>query len=170
MNPLIKELLLSSNKKEMIIIFNSHPEYFNELLELSILDHQPYSWRAAWLLNSCMLENDIRIKKSIKNIIEAVKTKKDGHQRELLKILDRMKLTEKYDGLVFSICMDIWEQIGKSPSVRIISLKFIIKIALKYPDLLKEIEFLTQDHYLDNLSPGIKNSAKRIIEDVNSVK
>ncbi len=81
-----------------------------------------------------------------------------------------MKLTEKYDGLVFSICMDIWEQIGKSPSVRIISLKFIIKIALKYPDLIKEIEFLTQDHYLENLSPGIKNSAKRIIEDVNSTK
>ena len=47
---------------------------------------------------------------------------------------------------------------------------FIIKIALKYPDLIKEIEFLTQDHYLENLSPGIKNSAKRIIEDVNSTK
>ncbi|MBZ0181723.1 MAG: hypothetical protein K8F60_04640 [Melioribacteraceae bacterium] len=95
MNPLIKELILSFNKNEMIADVNSHPEYFNNLLELSILDHQPYSWRAAWLLNSCMLENDIRIKKSIKNIIEAVKTKKDGHQRELLKILDRMKLTEK---------------------------------------------------------------------------
>jgi hypothetical protein len=167
MNPSIKELLLISNKNEMIAIVNSHPEYFNELIELSIMNHQPYSWRAAWLLNSCMLENDIRIKKSIKRIIDAVKTKKDGHQRELLKILDRMKLTENYDGLVFSFCMDIWEQIGKSPSVRIVALKFIIKIAHKYPDLIKEIEFLTQDHYLENLSPGIKNSAKRIIEEVN---
>ena len=63
--------------------------------------------------------------------------------------------------------MDIWEQINKTPSVRINALKFIIKIAKKHPDLAKEITFLTEDHYLESLSPGAKNSVTKLMKKLN---
>ncbi len=63
----------------------NHPEYFNEAIELALVDKQPYSWRAAWLLWSCMEENDKRIRKYLKKIIDSLKSKDDGHQRELTK-------------------------------------------------------------------------------------
>ena len=145
---------------------DNHPEFFEEAIELAISDKQPYSWRAAWLLWSCMEENDQRIQKHIKKIVDSIKTKDDGHQRELLKILLQIELKEEYEGIIFNLCMDLWEQINKKPSVRINALKFIIKIAKKHPELAKEITFLTQDHYLETLSPGVKHSVSIMMKEL----
>lgn len=144
----------------------AHPEFFEEAIQLAIADKQPYSWRAAWLLWSCMEENDKRIRKYLKKIIDSLNTKDDGHQRELLKILLQMELKEEYEGILFNICMDIWEQINKTPSVRINALKFIIKIAKKHNELAKEITFLTEDHYLESLSPGVKHSVSKMMKEL----
>jgi ribonucleotide reductase alpha subunit len=162
----LENKLLNSYKDEMISFMENHPEYFDDAIKLAIGDKQPYSWRAAWLLWSCMEENDKRIRKYIKKIVDSIKTKDDGHQRELLKILLQMELKEEYEGILFNLCMNIWEQINKSPSVRITALKFIIKIAKKHPELSQEISFLTQNHYLESLSRGIKHSVSRMMKEL----
>jgi hypothetical protein len=151
----------------MISFINAHPEYFEEAIELAVSDKQPYSWRAAYVLWSVIKENDKRIQRHIKKIVEAVKNKDDGHQRELIKILLMMELDEKYESVLFDFCMDVWEQISKAPSVRVNALKMIIKIADKHPELRQEISFLTQDHYLDFLSPGAKHSIKILMKEFN---
>ena len=162
----LEERLISSYKNEMISFLKSHPEYFNEAIELAISDKQPFSWRAAFLLWSCMEENDKRIQKYIKSIVNCIQDKKDGHQRELLKILYKMEIDEKYEGQIFDICIKLWEQISKDPSVRITALKFIIKISKKHQELLEEIIFLTQDQYLETLSPGVKRSIEKMLQGV----
>ncbi len=161
----LENKLISSYKEEMISFLESHPEHFTEALNLAISDKQPYSWRAAFLLWGSMEENDRRIKKYIKQIVNSLKTKKDGHQRELLKILYKMEIDEKYEGIIFDICIRIWEQINKNPSVRITALKHIFKIVKKYPELSEEIIYLLQDHYLESLSPGVKHSIKRMMNE-----
>ena len=166
METALEKTLTSCYKDEMISFMNAHPECFDEAVELAVSDRQPYSWRAAWLLWSCIEENDKRIKKHIKRIVKAAKTKSDSHQRELLKILLMMELDEKYEGVLFDICMNIWEQISKAPAVRVNALKLIVKIANKHPELKQEISFLAQDHYLDTLSPGAKHSVRKIMSEV----
>ena len=165
MESALEHKLLNSYKSEMISFMNSHPEYFEEAIELAVSDKQPYSWRAAYVLWSVIKENDNRIQKHIKKIVNVVKNKSDGHQRELLKILLMMDLDEKYESVLFDICMRIWEQINKSPSVRVNAFKFILKIGNKHPELKQEISFLIQDHYLESLSPGARHSVKRIMKE-----
>jgi len=162
----LENKLLNSYKDEMISFMDNHPEFFEEAIELAIADKQLYSWRAAWLLWSCMEENDPRIKKYIKNIVNTLKTKDDSHQRELLKILLMMDIEEEYESILFDHCMNIWEQINKPPAVRVNALKFIIKIAKKHPELSQEISFLTQDHYLESLSPGAKHSVSKLMKEL----
>jgi hypothetical protein len=166
MESVLESKLINCYKEEMILFLKSHPEHFDEAIKLAISDKHPFSWRSAWLLWSSMEENDKRIQKHIKTIVDSIKTKKDGHQRELLKILYRMKIKEKYEGRLFDICITIWEQIYKVPSVRYTALKFIIKIAKYHPELLGEIEFLTQDHYLKSLSPGVNRSIEKMMKKV----
>lgn len=168
MESTLENKLLTSNKNEMISFMNSHPEYFEEAIELAISNKQPYSWRAAFVLWSVIEENDKRIKKHMNKMVKALKGKSNGHQRELLKILLMMELAEKYEGILFDICMNVWEQISKSPSVRVNALKMIIKIAEKHPELKKEILFLAQDHYLESLSPGARHSVKKIMSELNN--
>ncbi len=167
MGTTLENKLLNSYKDEMISFMHAHPEYFEEAIQLAISDRQPYAWRAAWLLWSCIEENDDRIKKYIGNIVDTLETKDDGHQRELLKILLKLELNEEYESILFDHCMNIWEGINKSPSVRVNALKFIIKIAKKHPELAKEITYLTEDHYLESLSPGAKNSVSKLMKKLN---
>ncbi len=160
----LEQVLMNFYKDEMISFLEIHPEFFTEAIELAIKDEQPFSWRSAWLLWSCMEINDKRIRKSIDKILTALPSKQDGHQRELIKILLQMRLNERQEGKLFNICLTIWESLNKKPSVRYTAFKFIIEMTKKYPELNKEIQYLTQEHYLESLSPGIKNSISLLIQ------
>jgi hypothetical protein len=160
----LEKILVSSYKEEMIVFLKTHPECFDEAIKLALSDNQPFAWRSAFVLFDYIDENDTRIKKHINTIIKCINDKKDGHQRELLKILYKMNLSEKQEGIVFDTCIRLWEQIGKNPSVRIIAFKFILKIVSKYPELLEEIKFLLNEEYLATLSPGVKHSIKKMIK------
>ena len=134
---------------------------------LAIGDEQPFAWRSAWLLWSCMDENDSRVKPNIQKMVKTLETKDDGHQRELLKILLKLELEEEHESILFDHCMNIWEGINKPPAVRVNALKLIIKIAKKHPELSKEITFLTEDHYLEHLSPGAKHSVSKLMKQLS---
>ena len=165
METALEQILISSYKTEMISFMDAHPEYFEEAIKLAISDKPLFSWRAAWLLWSCMKENDQRIQGYIKDIINTITTKNDNHQRELLKILLQMELDDEYESFLLDVCMTVWEQIDKKPSVRFTAFKIIVKIAKKHPDLSHEIIFLTQNQYLESLSPAVKKSISKMIKE-----
>jgi len=165
METALEHILTSSYKVDMISYMDAHPQDFEEAIKLAISNKQPYSWRAAWLLWSCMEENDRRIQGYIKNIINTITTKNDDHQRELLKILLQMELNEKYEGFLYNVCVTVWEKINKKPSVRLTAFKIILKIVKNHPDLSNEIIFLTQNQYLDSLSPAAKKSISKMIKE-----
>ena len=158
----LEKILVSSYKDEMVVFIKSDKKYFNEAVKLSVSDKQPYAWRAAWLLTSVMEINDKRIKKYLPEIIKQIKIKQGGHKRELLKIILKMELSEKQESKLFDICMEIWEDINNSPSERCTAIKFITNCVEKYPELKQEMSFLFMDHFVEPLTPGAKNSIKKM--------
>lgn len=141
----------------------SHPEDFDELIKLTIADKQPYSWRAAWLLWSCMDKNDLRIHRYIEKIIDTLPLTSDDQLRELLIILQRMELSDDEEGKLFDIGVNIWKKVGKQPSVRHNAFKLIVKIVKKHPDLSKEMAFLTEPPYMDSLSNTARKSILKMV-------
>jgi len=170
METAFEHILTSFHKVDMLAYMDAHPDDFDEAIKLAVSDRQPYAWRAAWLLWSCMEENDQRLQRCIKNIISTITTKNDDHQRELLKILLQMKLDEEYEGFLYDVCATVWEKINKKPSVRLTAMKIIVKIAKKHPDLSHEIGFLTQNQYLDSLSPAARKSVSKMIKDFTFIE
>lgn len=160
----LEHILTNSYKADMISYIKSHPEDFEEVIRLAIADRKPYSWKAAWLLWGCMEKNDPRLHRYIQRIIDVLPSRNDSQQRELLLILQRMELDGKYEGNLFDICIKIWEKIGKKPSVRFNAFRLMIRIAEKHPDLFNEIQILTRDPHLDNLSDGVKKSVFRLMD------
>jgi len=159
----LEHILVNTYKAEMISYLKAHPEDFDEAIRIAISDKQPYSWRAAWLLWSCMEENDKRVQGYNDDIIKALPTKNDDHQRELIKILQQMELNEEQESYLFDVCVSVWEKVNNKPSVRFNAFKFIVKMAKKYPDLSNEVKFLTQDHYLEFLSAAAKKSISKML-------
>ena len=121
------------------------------------------AWRIAWKINHEMKMNDKRVSPYIDDIIKCIELKNDGHQRELLKILEKMNLNEKQEGLLFQQCVFIWERIDKIPSVRIKAFQILSKIAHDYPELKKELIHFSSDKYTDTLGRGIKKSFENIM-------
>lgn len=157
---------MNSYKSGMIAHLESNPDEFEEAIQLALSDKQPLALRAAWLLWDCMEENDGRVVKYIDKIIAAIPSKKDNHQRELLKILHNVNMNKKYEGILFDICLNIWEKIQNQPSTRFTAFRFMIKITKTHPDLKGEMELLLQDKFTDNLSPGVKKSLNQMINEL----
>ena len=165
MNPGLKDILNGHLQKDPIVsLLKENPVVFDEAIQLAQQSDERTAWRAAWVLFHAMEDHDPRIHPHLLAFISALRGKRDGHQRELLKIIERLKPEEDLEGELFDICMGIWENPGKSPSSRITAFRVMFRIAKKYPELLGELSFLLQEHYTETLSPGIKYSLQRMLD------
>jgi len=148
----------------MLTYLTSHPNDFEQLIELAISDKQPYSWRAAWLLSNCVGKNDKRVEDYVPEIISRITKAHDSQKRDLINVLRRIEIGEDYRGLVFEICISIWSRLNKIPSVRWSALRLALKITEKHPELYDEILLMTDEYYMESLSNGIKITARKTIE------
>jgi hypothetical protein len=154
-------------KESMLDFLDQHPELSEYTLELSILNHKPQSWRATWLTKLTCKKNDPLVKPYLDRMIAVVDEKPDGHQRELMNVILKMKWNEEQEGVLFDKCLAICGSIGKSPSVRIVAFRILDRLIRKYPELWHEIQFIVEEDYLDSLSAGIKNG---FIRDLTALK
>ncbi len=159
--------LNNSYKGDLISHVNTHQNDFLELVKLAISDKQPYSWRAAWLLWSCMDKNDKRIYRYIKEIIDVLPERQDNQQRELLIVLQRMELDADNKGQVFDICSKIWRKVTKNSSLRFHAFKTMIAISKEYSDLSNEIKSLTDDYHMANLTDNVKKAIFKLMTNIN---
>lgn len=163
MNTSLKDLLSGPLQKvPMVALLKSDASVFEQAIVLACEPDEKTAWRAAWVLYHAMSEKDIRLQSHLAQLIHSLQGKRDGHQRELLKIIEKLDCDEDHEGELFDVCMSIWEQVSKSPSVRITAFRLICRIVAKYPDLKQEMNFIAQDHYIESLSPGIKASVERM--------
>lgn len=159
----IKELFSTRKTKEELLQFvNTTPNGFENVLNFALQNNEENTWRAAWVICHAMHKNDERVQPHSQNILDNIDGKTDGHQRQLLIILEKMSFNENQEGFLFDTCLTIWEDIQKIPSTRITAFKILVKIAKKHPELLNELELWTQEYYIDTLSAGIKNSLFRM--------
>lgn len=162
------EWVLTHNFKEgMIDYIRSNPLEIDNLIILIFELRQPYSWRAAWLLWSCMEENDIRVANYIGKFVEGLTFYPDNMKKDICMILLKMDIEENLEGILFDHCIGIWEDISKKPAIRANAMRILIKLTEKYPDLYHEVISLTNDIYLQDSSTGLKHSIKKRISALN---
>jgi len=162
----LETALIKGLKAEKMLYLQAHPEAFEELILLAQGNKQPYAWRAAWLLSNAMKKNDKRLQSHVSTFINILPNAPEGHKRDLLNILRKMEVDEEQEGRLFDHCVTIWEHTNQIPSVRHNAFRIIVKIAKNYPELLDEIRFLTQEHYIKPLSDGIKKVIRKTIKEL----
>jgi hypothetical protein len=152
-------------KRDLIAYMNAHAEDFPELLDLALSVRHECSWRAAWLLWSCMEVNDQRVQAHVSSIIDLLPGIDDNRQREFLIILQRLEIAEEHDAHLFEICTQIWANLKKNASLRFHAFKIMLALSRIYPEFANEIVSLTDSYYLDQLSESLKKSIMRLMMD-----
>ena len=158
------------SKDDMVDKINSGFYDFKNLIEFSFSDKKKVAWRSIWLIGQCINYNDNRIKPYINDYLKYLKDKDDGHQREILKILEKIAIPDDLQGILYDECIFIWKDVNRSSSVRITAFRILADIATKYPDLINEIELLIGKEYYETLSDGIKYSFDRIKKELMGIK
>ncbi len=162
--PSVAHIFDRFNKNDQMIDYvRKHSQLFPELIIASLCLSNKQAWRCAMLIGHMIQKNDIRLHEYMDQYIDCLSQikKHDGHQRQLLIILDKMELNEIQEGKLFDACMSIWEDIKKIPSTRVRAFWMLLKLSKKYPELKAELLHFTTDYYTSTLSPGIKVSFDR---------
>jgi hypothetical protein len=144
------------DSKEISVFLNSNQSNFKNMVTLAINNEKDYSWRAAWLILRVLNNDDKRLSSFVLKIIKSIPGKKSGHQRELLKIVSKFKLSQKQEGYLLDICINLWKDINLKSGTRYYAMLLILKLSQRYPDIINEISYLLEDYYTNTLSPGIK--------------
>ncbi len=155
-------------KEEMSVFLSEHPDMFDEAIRLSLSNQEPISWRAAWAVGGTMPENSKKLAPFIPDILAKLPELEDGHQREFIKILMQVELSEDQQGLLFDICVSIWEQVRKKPSVRYFAFQVMVDMTKQYPELAHEVLSLTQPQHINPLSPGIRKGVLKLVNRLSS--
>jgi len=154
----LQEILRTNYKSGVMEYMDSNPGAFYEAIDLALSEDDCYNWRGAWVLGLYISDDDERMKPFLNQILGAIKGKADNHQREFIKILLKMELDENQEGALFNICVDMWEDISKKPAIRYYAIKYMLKLAKKYPELNNELDFFLQERFFTKLSHGMKRS------------
>jgi hypothetical protein len=165
---LIKLLNRQHAKDDVVAFLNKDNKNFKQAIALIQSTEQPYAWRAAWMLFHASKKQDKRILPYLLDIIKAIPNKKDGQQRELLKVVMKMEPLQKdTEGYFFDVCTGLWEDVNKQPAVRYFAGCYMLTMAAKYPDIKNELEVLFGEYYTQSLSPGIKRIFERKLTQLN---
>jgi hypothetical protein len=135
----------------------------DEAIQLMLQIEQPYGWRAAWVMKEYFRMHKSQVYRYLNRILKLILNTDDSHQRELLHIVEVAELDDEQEGMLFDICLTLWESIGKKGSVRHVSFNLLARIIKKYPELKNEIQHLVTEEYLEPLSPGIRKAVEKEI-------
>ncbi len=151
-------------QEHTILKLKSNPDLIEEIAEYSFSDN-PDAWKAVWILNLYLDRYDGQqiISHYRDAFIENLhKIQKDGHIREIIKLLTKIKLSEEHESEVFDYCFSQLSNNKIQASVRAMSFQFILNAAKKYPEITEEIEYIFED-IKNYLSPGIRSSIQNKI-------
>ena len=161
------EIILRSPSKEgMVEYLSNHPEDFPAAVEIALGDTHPLSWRAAWALVGVCKERELRLSPFIPVLLDALPTKKEGHRRELLKLLMKAELKEDQQSRLYDFCVASWEQVGNQSSVRYYAFQFMYRMTQIYPELIPEVLSLSEPQYVYTLSQGIRKSILKQVQEL----
>ena len=150
----------------MLNYLKAHPDLFSDLIEASLVITHPRAWRSAMLLGHAIQKEDSRLMPFVDDFIACLPNlNHDGHQRQILIVLDKLKLNEDQNGHLFNHCLSLWEDVNKIPSTRIRAFQAMVKMTNEYPELKEELQLFTTNYYTQTLSKGIKISFLRLINE-----
>lgn len=156
----LMELLMLGMKPEMVNRVKSTPELFDLLLKGALDLNPKLGWRSAWLLWDCMEYNDPRIHDILPELFAKMSEFPDNQQWNLLMVLHRLQVPEKWESKLFDYCLKIFTLEDKKPAFRYNAWKFMLQMAQKHNELWQEVAWVSTPEMLESLSPGVRHSIK----------
>lgn len=160
----------SGTEKDLIIQdVGVSEEKFLVLLEISLQEKDPLSWRAGWILDGSDELNPELAKNHLSKIIHRLPDLDSrGTLRCLLRLLCRYKIAEEDQGLLIDLCFKYMVSELYPVAVKVHAMQIIYNHVLIYPELKNELKTVIEEQ-VENNSVGFKSRGRRIISQLDKL-
>jgi hypothetical protein len=170
----IKTQLLSelsrANVDYTVHVLGNDPAYFKELINFIFNEPDPLPMRASWVIEGITLKYPGMILPYIGMLIRNLRRyKHPGTRRNLLKIFSRMKIPEKYHGILLDVCFDWLVEEHINVAEKVFAMQIIANHLVFYPELVNEFLEVIHDQVPKN-SPGFASRARLIKKEMAKLK
>jgi hypothetical protein len=162
----IKSQLLSElsrvNIDYTIHVLGNNPAYFKELINFIILEPDPLPMRASWVVEGITVKYPEMVLPYLGMLIRNLrKYSHPGTRRNLLKIFSRIKIPEKYHGILLDVCFDWLASESRTVAEKVFAMQIIANHLIFYPELINEF-FEIINNELPKNTPAFASRAKLI--------
>jgi hypothetical protein len=155
--------LSRKNIDYIIHVVGDNQELFDEILSLMLLNKNPLSPRAAWVLEGSCLKHPFLIQSHLGKIIRDLKTyTHPGTQRNVLKILSRSEIPEKWEGFITDVSFEWLSDPSRPVAIKMYCMVILTNMLTKYPELKDELRVVIENQ-LHTGSPGFKSRGRKVL-------
>ena len=164
----IREALATEHSKRqtMTIVdyIGDDAKHFAELMSVFFEGEYRLTQRAAWPMSYVAVRQPQLIRPYLRRLVDQLE-RKDVHnavRRNVVRLLEDIKIPNNLKGRVYSICIDLLDDVSEPVAVRAFAMTVAAKIAKVEPDLLSELRLVTKTH-LPNFSAALRSRARNIL-------
>jgi len=164
----IREALLAEHSKRqtsaIVEFIGDDPERFAELVTVFFDGPYRVTQRASWPLSCCVESHPAIVLPHLPRLISEL-DKIGAHnavRRNILRLLQFVEIPKRYQGHLFSRCLDFLDDPKEMIAVRVFAMTVAAQIAKTEPDLMREV-CLVAGKYLAGGSAGFRARARMVL-------
>ncbi len=160
------EAELSRKNTDFIVhIAGNDPGHFHQLMQILLENKEPYSSRAAWVIDVICEKNIQSAKAYIPMMIRLLpKCSHNGTRRHILRILEKSNIPEDISGELIDYCFQAITDTRVPVAIKVFSMQIIANYTKKYPELKFELRSIIEDQW-DKNSAGFKSRGRKILNE-----
>jgi hypothetical protein len=169
-----QEILKEHSKAQcskIVLWVGKDQKRFDDLFHLFLHDEFRVVQRAAWPVCNCVMQYPALINSHWKSLINLLKKENlhDAVKRNGLRLMQDIKIPEKYHGEIMSLCFTFLESPKEALAIKVFAMTVLGNLAGIYPDIIPELTFIINEQ-LPNQSAGFKSRAKKVFKIIRVIK
>lgn len=163
----IRETLLKEHSKanamKIANFIENDEQKFAELMELFFTDEYRVAQRAAYAFLVSVERHPELVKPYLKKLVSQMKRKDvhDAVKRNVVRALQFVEIPSSLEGIIYSHCFDLVEDMSEPIAVRAFALTVATRIAKQEPVLIDEL-CLAVEKYMKDPSPALRVRIRKL--------
>jgi len=147
----LKETLIAEHSKKqcdrIVHWIGNDKDRFDELIELFFVGEYRISQRASWPMSYCVKNHPEWALTYFKHLLDILEKKEvhDAVKRNIVRLLQNVKIPAKYSGRLMSICFDFIQSNDIAVAIKAFSLTILGNLSRQYPEIIPELKLIIEE-------------------------
>ena len=165
----LKEKILEKHSKTqcdtIVRYIGNNKDRFGELMKLFFKGEDLIKQRAAWPMSYCVKNHPKLIEPYYKKLLDNLEKPNlhDSILRNTVRLLQYVKVPEKYHGQVMTICFNFIQSNETAVAIKAFSLTVLQNLSKDYPEILHELKTIIDERW-EHETVAFRTRAKKIFK------